>query len=122
MNVRILWWVLFLSYAGLIFWLSDSPLPPGVPFIELPGADRAYHFFEYGLLGFLGLQAFSPTTKRQFWGVLVLCWLYGLSDEIHQILVPGRSADILDWLVDGLGIFTVSGLWGRWRRSYLRDR
>jgi VanZ family protein len=54
--------------------------------------------------------------------VLVLCWLYGLSDEVHQIWVPGRSADILDWLVDGLGIFTVGWLWGYWRRSHLRGR
>lgn len=110
----LLWWVLFLSYAGLIFWLSDSPLPQGVPFIELPGADRAYHFFEYGLLAFLGLQAFSPATRRQSWKVLALCWLYGLSDEIHQLWVPGRSADVLDWLIDGLGVFTVGWLWMRW--------
>lgn len=88
----IFWWSLFLSYAALIFWLSDSPLPPGVPFIELPGADRAYHFFEYGLLSLLGLQAFSPRTRRRFWGVLALCWLYGLTDEVHQSWVPGRSA------------------------------
>ncbi len=113
---RVFWWVLFLSYAGLIFWLSDSPLPPGVPFIELPGADRLYHFFEYGLLSFLGLQAFLPTTRRQLLGVLMLCWLYGLSDEIHQAWVPGRSTDGLDWLMDGLGVFTVGWLWGYWRR------
>lgn len=118
----LVWWVLFLSYAGAIFWLSDSPIPEGVPFIELPGADRAYHFVEYGLLALLGLQAFSPPTRRQLWGVLALCWLYGLSDEIHQIWVPGRSADILDWLVDGLGIFTVGWLWWRQRRSHLRVR
>jgi len=117
MSVRALWWVFFLSYAALIFWLSDSPLPPGVPFIELPGADRAYHFFEYGLLSLLGLQAFSPRTRRRFWGVLALCWLYGLTDEVHQSWVPGRSADIGDWLVDGLGIILTMGwLWGRWRR------
>ncbi len=112
----IFWWVFFLSYAALIFWLSDSPLPPGVPFIELPGADRVYHFFEYGLLALLGLQAFSPRTRRKFWGVLALCWLYGLTDEVHQSWVPGRSADMLDWLVDGLGILTMGWLWGRWQR------
>lgn len=116
MSIRTVWGALFLGYAGLIFWLSDSPLPTGVPFLELPGADRAYHFLEYGLLSFLGLQAFSPATRRRFWGVLVLCWLYGLLDEIHQAWVPGRNADMLDWLVDGLGVFTVGWPWRRWRR------
>ena len=29
--------------------------------------------------------------------------LYGISDEIHQIFVPGRTADPIDWLVDTCG-------------------
>jgi hypothetical protein len=116
---RVLWWVLFLSYAGLIFWLSDGPIPEGVPFIEWPGADRLYHFFEYGLLSFLGLQAISPQTRRRFLSALLLCWLYGLMDEVHQSWVPGRSADIVDWLIDGTGIVAVGWLWARWRQMVL---
>jgi hypothetical protein len=116
MSVRALWWVFFLSYAALIFWLSDSPLPPGVPFIELPGADRAYHFFEYGLLSLLGLQAFSPRTRRRFWGVLALCWLYGPDRRSSSIV--GARAQRRYWrlarrwardLDDGVAV-------GRWRR------
>lgn len=33
--------------------------------------------------------------------------LYGLSDEIHQQFVPGRSADVLDWFADILGALLV---------------
>lgn len=33
--------------------------------------------------------------------------LYGLTDEYHQSLVPGREADVLDLLAD-----TVGGLLG----------
>ena len=34
---------------------------------------------------------------------LILVLTYGAVDEIHQIFVPGRDADIFDWLADALG-------------------
>jgi VanZ family protein len=39
------------------------------------------------------------------WGMaaLVLAVLYGISDEFHQSLVPGREPSTLDVLVDGAG-------------------
>lgn len=114
--VRGLWWTLFLGYAALIFWLSNGPIPEGVPFIEeIPGFDKLYHALQYGLLGFLGLQAFAPRTGSQCVRVLLLCWLYGLTDEFHQAFVPGRGADWLDWLVDGLGIGLAGWGWVHWR-------
>jgi len=36
---------------------------------------------------------------------LIFASLYALSDELHQYFVPGRSCDIIDLLVDILGIF-----------------
>lgn len=32
--------------------------------------------------------------------------LYGVTDEIHQLFVPGRFCDPADWLVDTLGALT----------------
>lgn len=29
--------------------------------------------------------------------------LFGAVDELHQALVPGRSADVLDWVADVVG-------------------
>jgi len=34
---------------------------------------------------------------------IAFCSLYGITDEFHQSLVPGRSPDMLDWLADTLG-------------------
>ncbi|MCI2431082.1 VanZ family protein [Candidatus Acetothermia bacterium] len=114
--VRGLWWTLFLGYALLIFWLSHGPIPEGVPFIrEIPGFDKLYHALQYALLGFLGLQAFMPRTRAQFLRVLLLCWFYGLTDELHQAFVPGRGADLIDWLADGLGVGLAGWGWARWR-------
>ena len=34
---------------------------------------------------------------------LLICILYACSDEIHQLLVPGRSGEIRDIIIDGSG-------------------
>ena len=34
---------------------------------------------------------------------VLIASLYGLFDEIHQMFVPGRSAEFLDWLADFSG-------------------
>jgi len=37
---------------------------------------------------------------------------YGLSDELHQKLVPGRTCDAFDFLADCLGVILVqTGIW-----------
>lgn len=113
---RGLWWALFLGYAGLIFSLSDGPLPEGLPLPSLPGVDKLYHFVEYGVLAWLGLQAVRPHSRRAYWAVLLVCWLYGATDELHQSGVLGREADWGDWLADGLGIFSAGGRWWAWQR------
>lgn len=35
--------------------------------------------------------------------------LYGITDELHQVYVPGRTADVADWLVDMAG--ALVGVW-----------
>jgi len=35
--------------------------------------------------------------------VVILCVLYGISDEYHQSFVPGRSPDLLDIRNDTIG-------------------
>jgi VanZ family protein len=40
---------------------------------------------------------------------LVICFTYGAFDEIHQIFIPNRSAELLDWIADILGA-TSGGL------------
>ena len=31
---------------------------------------------------------------------VIIASIYGMFDEIHQMFVPGRSAEFLDWLAD----------------------
>jgi VanZ family protein len=57
---------------------------------------------------------------------LIICLFYAGVDELHQMLIPGRSAELLDWLADGagafLGILVVKFLINRFKyRSNFED-
>ena len=86
---------------SLIFqWLKDlqaQVLPPGVDVVN-PTA----HFCEYLIFGALLANAWRTkvTLPWAVWAAVLCASLYGISDEIHQIFVPGRTADPIDWLVD----------------------
>lgn len=42
---------------------------------------------------------------------------YALSDEVHQKFVPGRSADVFDFLADCIGVILVQVLLWSYFRS-----
>jgi len=35
---------------------------------------------------------------------IIICLSYGAVDELHQIFIPGRYADVRDWLADSAGV------------------
>ncbi|MBO5743146.1 MAG: VanZ family protein [Clostridia bacterium] len=41
--------------------------------------------------------------KKAFFITILICFVYAVSDEIHQFFVPGRACRILDVLIDTLG-------------------
>lgn len=108
---RMLPWLPAAAWAATIFWLSSRPTLPGP---EIPYFDKVAHFGAYALLG--ALLAFGADRSRVPLAVaLVLGVLYGASDEIHQMYVPGRSPDVLDWAADAAGVATACFLYTRWR-------
>lgn len=73
------------------------------------------HFFIYLVLGVLTISALRVngiSGYRHVIFTLLICILYASSDEIHQIFVPGRSAQIKDIFIDsagaGVGILVYS--------------
>ena len=65
------------------------------------------HAIEYTLLGLTAGRAMiwkQPSNFRLIIIVFSLCCLYALSDEIHQIFVPGRIFQIQDLFSDATGI------------------
>ncbi len=63
------------------------------------------HFSAYLLLGVLvyNLSLCYFNNKKSVVLTLVVCLLYAISDEIHQIFVPGRAGQIRDVLIDFSG-------------------
>lgn len=63
------------------------------------------HFILYFVLGatlYWALLPFSCTWKGKAL-VVLLCLLYGVTDEFHQSFVPGRSPDVRDLRNDTIG-------------------
>ena len=73
------------------------------------GGDKVVHFFAYLILSVLLYLSFIFQEKSSFIQrnaillTLALATCYGVLDELHQMLVPGRSAELLDWIADALG-------------------
>jgi VanZ family protein len=106
---------------AFIFALSSVSDVPG-----LPGgmSDKTGHALLYAGLGFLLVRALARGRLAMIGaGTAVLTILiaagYGLSDETHQLFVPGRQFDLLDLAADGVGAGVAAGLgwaWGIIRR------
>lgn len=60
------------------------------------------HITEYLILGILAYNVFKEYYKSIHISILI-CFLYAISDEIHQIFIPGRSGQITDILIDTIG-------------------
>lgn len=97
---QILCILMALGWMGLIFFLSHQPSLP-TPSL-FPHQDKLFHAVTYGVLGLL-LQGGLPDTPGRWLLAWLMASLYGCSDEIHQLFVPGRSADLLDLLADSAG-------------------
>ncbi|WP_404790774.1 VanZ family protein [Altericista sp. CCNU0014] len=65
------------------------------------------HFTEYAILTFLGYWAWSKSLGRApqqaIRIALAISILFAISDEFHQLFVPGRTSLYTDVLIDCLG-------------------
>ncbi len=103
---------LFLYTPLALYWLALF-IGTTLPTDEIPQMFKTQDKFEH-LLGYFGLavlvnlwmhfQSKSDFLKRKahiFSFLLVTC--YAAIDEIHQLFIPGRDCDILDWTADSIG-------------------
>lgn len=75
---------------------------------------KTAHFTEYAILGFFLVGALYknkiPGQKKGYRNSIAYSWLvataYAISDETHQVFVPGRDGNIKDVLLDSAGGFT----------------
>ena len=100
-----------IGYALLIVAMSSIP---GHEFPDLPffSADKLVHSIEFGLFGMLVYRAFRY--PRPLWRPFTLTLIVGIPsaalDELHQLFVPGRQCDPVDFLFDIAGLALFAGL------------
>lgn len=69
---------------------------------------KTAHFTEYAILGalfYLNLTQFPKLNShiKKLLLPILFSFLYAVTDELHQVFVPGRSAQFRDVLIDTLG-------------------
>ena len=66
---------------------------------------KSAHFIGYMILGILasGLILQYENINKKYPLAFLICVIYAISDEIHQLFVPGRSGQVRDVLIDSAG-------------------
>jgi VanZ family protein len=98
-------WAPVVAYMALIFLISSIANPIALP--EGP-TDKGAHALLYAGLGVLVVRALAGDWRRPITisGALIavlICTVYGMTDEFHQYFVPPRKADVLDVAADAAG-------------------
>jgi hypothetical protein len=103
-------WIPALIWMIIIFVLSHqtgSELNTYLPLVQrwLPWLDSfdIGHFFTYFILACFIWWALASHRLNVSLIVVLLCILYGLTDEYHQSFVAGRTPDLLDIRNDTIG-------------------
>jgi VanZ family protein len=102
---------LFVYAPLIIYWtilFTATTLPvESVPTFAI--SDKINHLVAYFILSALLYLTliYQRKSKTLFThapsAAILIASVYGALDEIHQIFIPGRFADILDWLADFVG-------------------
>ena len=68
---------------------------------------KSAHFIGYMILGILasGLILYYGNINKKYLLAFLICVIYAISDEIHQLFVPGRAGQVRDVLIDSAGSF-----------------
>jgi thioredoxin reductase (NADPH) len=99
------------AYGAGVYYLSSQSFPPVAG--RLP--DFIVHPLEYLGLTLLVVRALnggllSPISRLTHFTAIALTVIYAISDEIHQLHVPRRTASVKDVLSDSLGVVLAVGL------------
>jgi VanZ family protein len=102
-------------YIPVIAWailiIIGSSIPDlGNPVFKFTFSDKFEHIGEYSFFGFfLAYAFFKSRPMPAFIMMLIICAAFGVSDELHQLFVPGRTCDPFDALADVIG--SAVGIW-----------
>ena len=107
-------WAPVAAYMAAIFYVSSLPQP-----LVPPGGDKPWHLLAYLGLGVLTARAVAGGLGAWIsWRAAVIAAAiavgYAVTDEVHQMFVPGRSAELNDLLADAMGVVAGASLVWLW--------
>jgi VanZ family protein len=128
-------WTLTALWMAVIFWFSHQPstqssaisgglletmiapltaLGLGVGELDFLHTllRKSAHFIAYAVLGLLSVHALRETgvKKSPFWAFLI-SFIYAITDEVHQLFIPGRSGEVSDVMIDTAGALIGIGIY-----------
>jgi len=106
----------FVYLPLIIYWLTIfvATSIPGESLPETGVSDKIEHLAAYFILSqfcsllFLYQDKYLWIKKYHLVSALIVVFVYGAIDEIHQLFIPGRSCDLLDLTADTIG--AIAGL------------
>jgi len=98
----VLYFLPIILFMGIIFYFSSIPYPPT---LEIKYSADYEHIFEYFILSFLLYRGFRNSRYNNivFSLAILIAVVYGISDEMHQYFIPGRTFDFFDMGFDAIG-------------------
>lgn len=132
---KIFSWIAVILWMSLIFYLSDQPAAESgelsnkiteavirtIEKVAQPASldkgslnhivRKIAHFTCYLILAILVKNALERSGLhggKSILFALLICIIYAISDEVHQLFIPGRSGEIRDVLLDSSG--AISGI------------
>lgn len=84
---------------------SDEKIESIIETWDVPVRKTA-HFVEYLILGVLVFLTLREFNIKNIYLMILICFLYACSDEIHQLFVAGRDGNFVDVLLDTFGSTT----------------
>ena len=127
---KVISWLLVITWMAIIFYLSHQPatesseLSGGITEVIIRIAEtitspfevnievlnhivrKGAHFFAYFILGLLVMNKLRWYKIHGYQRIVlsfIITVLYAISDEVHQLFIPGRSGEAIDVLIDGAG-------------------
>jgi VanZ family protein len=117
-----LWTMGLVVYWSALVIGTHAPLTPSQP--DVSHFDKLLHFSAYGVLAVLAfccLRSHRLVARICVLGLAVCLPIAAAIDEVTQIAVPGRDANLYDWIADVLGIACGLTLYvillSRWRTA-----
>ncbi len=116
LSSRVRGWLWPLAIVVLIFSASAKSTVAGP---KIANFDKVTHFSVYGLLATLVCRQ-TRGWRGAAWAFVAVS-AFGATDEIHQSFVPGRFAEVEDWVADtaGAAVAVVAYRGWAWYRQLL---